>query len=78
MRSPKVETIAAEYGLDLSRIELVADALFDAADYDAAMALAAEHWGNIARDRCSRTNCNLVRRDSLEFFQHFRGSPVTS
>jgi hypothetical protein len=77
-RSPKVETIAAEHDLDLSRVELVAQRLFDAADYDTAMALAAERWGSIARDRCSRTNCIVIRRDSLEFFQRFRGSPVTA
>jgi len=77
-RSPKVETLAAEYGLDVSRVELLAHALFDAADYGAAMPLAAERWGDIARDRCSRTNCNVVRRDSLEFFQRFSPSPVTA
>jgi alcohol dehydrogenase class IV len=75
-RSPKVDTIAAEHSVDLSKVELVAQALFDAADYYAATALAADRWGSIAGDRCSRTNCNVVRRDSLEFFQHFRGSPV--
>ncbi len=77
-RSAKVDTIAAEYGLDLSRVELVAHALFDAADYDVAMTLGTERWGSIARDRCSRTNGIVVRRDSLEFFQHFRGSPVSA
>jgi alcohol dehydrogenase class IV len=75
-RSPKVETIAAEHSLDLSRVELIAHTLFDSADYDAATALAADRWGIIARDRCSRTNCNVVRHDSLNFFLHFRGSPV--
>jgi alcohol dehydrogenase class IV len=73
-RSPKVETLATTFGLDLGRVQIITKSLFDAFAYDAAMNLAELHWDAIARDRCSRTNCILVRRDSLEFFRQFRGS----
>lgn len=75
-RSPKVERLAAQHGLKLNEVQAVARSLFNEADYLAAIAIAEQHWEVIARDRCSRTNCILVRRDSLAFFQQFLGSGV--
>ncbi len=71
-RSPKVEKLAVQFGLELNKVEAVARELFSGEDYAQAMAEAAGIWETIARDRCSRTNCVLVRRDSLEFFQNFQ------
>ena len=73
-RSPKVQTLAANFGLDIKKVQVVAKLLFDEQAYKTAMSTAEQHWEAIARDRCSRTNCILVRRDSLEYFQHFRSS----
>jgi alcohol dehydrogenase class IV len=70
-RSPKIQSLAETFGLDLSKAENVLRSLFDEAAYNEAMRIAEEHWDSIARDRCSRTNCVLVRRDSLQFFQQF-------
>jgi len=73
-RSPKVQTLATNFGLDLEKAQVVAKLLFDERAYKTAMSTAEQHWEAIARDRCSRTNCILVRRDSLEYFQNFRNS----
>ena len=73
-RSPKVHTLATNFGLHLDKVQAVSKLLFDRQAYASAMAVAEQHWDAIARDRCSRTNCILVRRDSLEFFQQFRSS----
>jgi alcohol dehydrogenase class IV len=75
-RSPKVESLAAEYRLKLDAAHAVARSLFSEADYVTAMAVAEPIWDTVARDRCSRTNCILVRRDSLVFFQQFLASGV--
>jgi alcohol dehydrogenase class IV len=75
-RSSKVKTLAAGFGLNLDAVRAVAQRLFKESDYVAAMAVAEEHWEAIARDRCSRTNCVLVRRDSVVFFQQFVASGV--
>jgi alcohol dehydrogenase class IV len=77
-RSSKVERRAAQHGLDLGAVQNVAGMLFSEADYFRAMAVAEQHWETIARDRCSRTNCVLVRRDALPFFQRFRLAGVSS
>ena len=75
-RSTKVERLAAHFGLDLDAVRDVARTMFTETDYAAAMAIAGQHWETIARDRCSRTNCILVRRDSLAFFQQFTALEV--
>jgi alcohol dehydrogenase class IV len=75
-RSPKLQTLAALHGLNLRAIRTVGQMLFSESDYLAAMAVAEQHWEAIARDRCSRTNCVLVRRDSLAFFQQILASGV--
>ncbi len=71
-RSPKVGKLAEQFGLDLAKVEAVARKLFGGEEYTQAMTEAALAWEVIARDRCSRTNCILVRKDSLEFFQNFQ------
>jgi len=75
-RSPKVKDLAAQYGLNLAALRAAAQMLFNEQDYLAGMALAEQHWEVIARDRCSRTNCVLVRRDSLASFQQFLATGV--
>lgn len=73
-RSPKIETLAAQYGLKLDTVHGAARCLFSESDFLAAMAIAEQNWQGITRDRCSRTNSILVRRDSLAFFQQFPAS----
>ena len=75
-RSSKPKTLAAQYGLDLELVRCAASLLFSEAAYSATLPAAERHWEAIARDRCSRTNCVLVRRDSLTFFQQFLLSGV--
>jgi alcohol dehydrogenase class IV len=73
-RSCKVRTLATAFGVDLEKALAVTKSLFDEGAYRAALSVASQHWDTIARDRCSRTNCILVRRDSLDYFQQFRAS----
>src|SRR5512146_2793950 len=75
-RSPRVKNLAEQYGLNLDALRTVAQMLFNKQDYLAGMAVAEQHWEAIARDRCSRTNCILVRRDALTFFQQFLAAGV--
>lgn len=75
-RSPKVQGLAQTFGLKLEAVQRVGSLLFEEAAYCEALKTASQHWETIARDRCSRTNCILVRRDSLEFFQQFRAPGV--
>lgn len=75
-RSPKVVRLAAQNGLNLENVAAVGKSLFNEAPYLAAMVVARQNWEAIARDRCSRTNCALVRRESLAFFQQFTSSGV--
>ena len=77
-RSAKVENLTIQFGLNLDAVRAVAQELFQKADYVAALAIAERHWEDIARDRCSRTNCVLVRRESLEYFQQFLELGVTA
>ena len=77
-RSPKVENLAREFGLNLESLRRTAEALFDPAGYATAMTDAERLWETIARDRCSRTNCVLVRRDSIDFFREFRRAGVSA
>jgi alcohol dehydrogenase class IV len=74
--SPRVKSLAEEFGLDLEKVLATAHALFMPEVYSLAMAEAERNWEGIARDRCSRTNCVLVRRDSIDFFRSFRASGV--
>jgi len=76
--SPRVQNLAEEFGLDLEKVLATAKTLFLPEEYASAMAEAERNWEGIARDRCSRTNCVLVRRDSVEFFQRFRAAGVTA
>lgn len=75
-RSPKVERLAVQFGLNLDAVRAVAQALFKKTDYATAMAVARQRWNAIAHDRCARCNCILVRRDSLAFFEQFIASGV--
>jgi alcohol dehydrogenase class IV len=70
--SPRVQCLAEEFGLDLGKVLATAKALFLPEEYASAMTEAERNWEGVARDRCSRTNCVLVRRESIEFFRRFR------
>lgn len=64
----KVKSLFEEYGLDMTAIEQIADQLFDAEHYRPTLPALEEHWPAVLRDRCTRTNATLVRRDDLQFF----------
>jgi alcohol dehydrogenase class IV len=59
---------AAEFGVDLPRVQDVSQELFDSADYDAALPALQEHWMRVLRDPCTRANSVLARKDHLSFF----------
>jgi alcohol dehydrogenase class IV len=65
----KVEDLFRQYGLDVKDIEAMADRLFDRSMYRQTLPILEAEWQSILRDRCTRTNATLVRRDDLQFFK---------
>ena len=76
--SPRVQKLAGDFGLNLDDVLTASRMLFQPDLYASAMSEAGRSWQDVARDRCSRTNCVLVRNNSLEFFQRFRAPGVTA
>jgi alcohol dehydrogenase class IV len=72
--SDKWLRLAQQYELDVGAIGQVLAGLFDLAAYQRTLPLLEQHWRDVIRDRCTRTNCALVRADSLE---HFRRPPFS-
>ncbi len=70
-RSDKVQSLCAQFSVDLSLVLEKLKEVFEPGGYEQAIAQAIPWWDRIARDRCSRTNCVLVRREGLEFFKNF-------
>jgi alcohol dehydrogenase class IV len=66
--SPKLQSLAAKHGLDIPGIMAVARDLFDEDAFGRATPLLKEHWPEVLRDPCSRTNSALVRPESLDYF----------
>lgn len=67
--SDRLKALMESHGLDWTEIDAVLTELFDQEAYDQAMELATEHWRAILTDRCTRTNCAVVRRGALEYFR---------
>ncbi len=57
------------HGLEPAEVEAVLQGLFDPEDYARLRPLIVEHWKTILRDRCTRTNCVLVRPASRAHFE---------
>lgn len=66
--SDKFEKLAGQYGIDSGRIMDVLQGFYCDADFEATMPFLVEHWRDVLRDPCSRTNSTLVRPGSLNFF----------
>jgi alcohol dehydrogenase class IV len=58
----------AEYGLDAAAIGKVLRELFETETYRQTLPFLEQHWREVLRDRCTRTNSSLARPDSLEYF----------
>jgi alcohol dehydrogenase class IV len=56
------------HGLSENHILQACKTFFSAKDYGSRMPYFEQSWNSILRDRCSRTNCVLVRPQSLSFF----------
>jgi len=69
--SAKPGELCKQYGVDLDGVLRVARRLFEAESYRQAMSKLIELWPRILYDRCTRTNCALVRASRLEFFLAF-------
>ena len=66
--SSKVTDLTQHYGVDLTRIEDIAQTVHNTDDYDATLPALEANWKRILRDPCTRTSCVLVRNDYLSFF----------
>ncbi|MFC1796199.1 iron-containing alcohol dehydrogenase [Pseudomonadota bacterium] len=69
--SPKWERLTQQYELDDAAILDVLQDLHDADSYQQVLPLLDQHWMDILRDPCSRTNSALVRPASKMFFMEY-------
>ena len=67
--STKWEDFARCQGIDISMVEKMAESLFDVELYDRIRPFLILHWDTIRKNPCTRTNCTLVRKNSLNFFE---------
>ncbi len=68
LHSNKWETLSDEFDIDSNAVFNVLRQLFDIEAYNQALPLLDEHWMEIVKDPCSRTNSSLVRPASKAFF----------
>jgi len=66
--SPKWERLTQEYNLDGEANIKILKCLHEPDAYDQTLPLLQQHWIEILRDPCSRTNSALVRHGSKSFF----------
>jgi len=66
--SGKWQTLLQQYGLPAEAIFGVLRELFDGRAFDLAMPVLSQHWIDILRDPCTRTNSTTVRPSSLDYF----------
>lgn len=66
--SGKVDHLLAEHALEATAVWATARALCDEALNRRLGPLLRAHWPTVLRDRCTRTNCALVRPSALEVF----------
>ena len=67
----KVDDLFREHGIDVSELIALTEQLFDPALYAVTLPILEHHWPAVLRDRCTRTNATLVRRDDLQFFMEY-------
>lgn len=77
-RSDKVQSLCAQFSVDLGMVLEKLRELFEPHGYEHVIAQAIPNWDTIARDRCSRTNCVLVRREGVDFFKKFAAECMDS
>jgi alcohol dehydrogenase class IV len=64
-RATKWTALFERYGIELDRIQAVADDLFDRESYAKLLPLLEARWPATLRDPCTRTNAVLVRKTDL-------------
>lgn len=74
--SGKVGRLLAEHAIEAAAVWATARALCDEALNQRLGPLLRAHWPTVLRDRCTRTNCALVRPNALEFFTAPEGFAV--
>ena len=67
-QSPKWERQMRQYQIDSEDFLMALQDLHDPDDYNQVLELLDQHWMEIVRDPCSRTNSALVRPTSKAFF----------
>ena len=68
MASDKMPSLLSQYRMDSGALFEVFKGLFDLDVYDLISNELPDNWKSILRDRCTRTNCALVRPDALDYF----------
>jgi len=69
-RSPKWLHLG-EHGLTEDKVFAPLATLFNPKDFEIVCEALPEHWKNVLRDPCTRTNSALVRPDDKAFFEEF-------
>lgn len=64
-RSPKLEQLCAQYGLDPEQLASVSKQLFVPADFHELVPSLTHNWQTVVRHPLARINCTLVRPDAL-------------
>ena len=64
----KLSRLCAQYDIDEAAVFAVLQDLHSAPAYDEALPMLEQHWMDICRDPCSRTNSALVRPNSKAFY----------
>lgn len=69
--SAKPRELCHEHGVDLNAVMRVASDLFEPESYRQAFPKLVELWPRVLHDRCTRTNCVLVRSCHIEYLEKF-------
>ncbi|QYM79776.1 iron-containing alcohol dehydrogenase [Horticoccus luteus] len=69
--STKPGELLAQHFITLDSIDTRLREFFDPPAYATLLPFLADHWTSVIRDRCSRTNCSMVRPADREFFLEF-------
>ncbi len=72
--SQKQRELLCDYQLPAEELEGIFDQLFDESSFQALQPTLERVWPQVLRDPCTRTNCSLVRRNSLSVLTNFRST----
>jgi alcohol dehydrogenase class IV len=73
-RSEKLARFAEQFGVDLAQVWMRLAELHDHGAYQATLPALQQHWRQVLRNPCSRTNSALVNAQALDFLLAFEAA----